>query len=160
MHGCLTPSSAKTLKDVLPKYLTKRKFGRWRRHDENLPKVPSYNDSISVYIYIYVCTPFPIKTKCCFAIRGAPLGVWKWHITRTISAEGVEKWGSSPTVTVLVLQLILCDSSTYMSSLSPSYHITRYAQRWLAIFEWETGRVLTMESRDTLNIKGFNFPGD
>lgn len=42
-------------------------------------------------VCVYVCTPFPIKTKCCFAIRGAPLGVWKWHITRTISAEGVEK---------------------------------------------------------------------
>lgn len=151
MHVRLTRSSTKSLKDVLPKYLTKRKFGR--RHDGNLPKVVSRKRG-------GVCTPFPIKTKCCFTIRGVPLGVWKWHITRTISAEGVEKWGSSLTATVPVLQLILCDSSTYMSPLSPSYHITRYAQQRLAIFEWNLAEAHTMEGRDTLNIRGLKFPED
>lgn len=95
----------------------------------------------------WLCTPFPIRTKRCFAIRGAPLGVWKWRITPTISAEGVEKWGSSPTVTVPVLGLILADSSTYMSSLSPSYNITRYIQPSLAIFKWEPSTSLQWRTR-------------
>lgn len=83
------------MNDVLPKYLTRwvgEEVGGWRRRQE-LGKTKVGCCVVTggggvYYIHRGAYTSFPIKTKCCFAIRGAPLGVWKWRITRAISAEG------------------------------------------------------------------------
>lgn len=90
-------------------------------------------------------TSFPIKTKCCFAIRGAPLGVWKWRITRAISAEGGWEMRKSPlhgnragssglswptrrhTCRPYLLRTIL-----------HGIHTHTHTHPWLAIFKWET----------------------